>query len=152
MILNKEGLVRWIKDVIAVNKLKAIVFIWDEFTKYFENNMSDLTTFQMLAELSLTDPFYLIIVTHKSEGIFAENDSDKKLLGRFVRPTCLIELPDTMAFRLMGQAMQKSNDPSVLSEWNETIGDLFQERRRRVKLCFNSYRKRILNSLRKTWG
>lgn len=125
MILNKEGLVRWIKDVIAVNKLKAIVFIWDEFTKYFENNMSDLTTFQMLAELSLTDPFYLIIVTHKSEGIFAENDSDKKLLGRFVRPTCLIELPDTMAFRLMGQAMQKSNDPSVLSEWNETIGDLF---------------------------
>lgn len=108
MILNKEGLVRWIKDVIAVNKLKAIVFIWDEFTKYFENNMSDLTTFQMLAELSLTDPFYLIIVTHKSEGIFAENDSDKKLLGRFVRPTCLIELPDTMAFRLMGQAMQKA--------------------------------------------
>ena len=142
MILNKEGLIFWIKDVIAVNKLKAIVFIWDEFTKYFENNMSDLTTFQMLAELSETDPFHLIIVTHKSEGIFAENDNDKKLLGRFVRPTCLIELPDTMAFRLMGQAMQKNSDPVVLSEWNETIGDLFTRTQ--------SSRQLVLEQLQKT--
>ena len=142
MILNKEGLIRWIKDVIAVNKLKAIVFIWDEFTKYFENNMSDLTTFQMLAELSETDPFHLIIVTHKSEGIFAENDNDKKLLGRFVRPTCLIELPDTMAFRLMGQAMQKSNDALVLNEWNETLGDLFSRT--------ETSRRLVLEQLQKT--
>lgn len=54
--------------------------------------MSDLTTFQKLAELSETDPFYLVIVTHKSEE-FSRKDNDKKLLGRFVSPTCLIELP-----------------------------------------------------------
>lgn len=125
MTLDKEGMVRWIQDVIKKNNLKAIVFIWDEFTKYFENNMSDLTTFQRLAEMSESDPFYLVIVTHKSEGIFAENDNDKKLLGRFVSPTCLIELPDTMAFRLMAEAMEKNQEPSVLEEWEEMVGDLF---------------------------
>ncbi len=125
MTLDKEGMVKWIQDIIKTNNLRAIVFIWDEFTKYFENNMSDLTTFQKLAELSETDPFYLVIVTHKSEGIFAENDNDKKLLGRFVSPTCLIELPDTMAFRLMAEAMEKTKDPAALEEWNEMVVDLY---------------------------
>ncbi len=125
MTLDKEGMVKWIQDIIKKNNLRAIVFIWDEFTKYFENNMSDLTTFQKLAELSETDPFYLVIVTHKSEGIFAENDNDKKLLGRFVSPTCLIELPDTMAFRLMAEAMEKTKDASALAEWDEMVDDLY---------------------------
>ena len=141
MTLDKEGMVRWIQDVIKKNNLKAIVFIWDEFTKYFENNMSDLTTFQRLAEMSESDPFYLVIVTHKSEGIFAENDNDKKLLGRFVSPTCLIELPDTMAFRLMAEAMEKNQEPSVLEEWGEMVGDLFDRT--------NTSRELVLKQLQK---
>ena len=38
MTLDKEGMVKWIQDIIKTNNLRAIVFIWDEFTKYFENN------------------------------------------------------------------------------------------------------------------
>lgn len=142
MTLDKEGMVRWIQDIIKTNNLRAIVFIWDEFTKYFENNMSDLTTFQRLAELSETDPFYLVIVTHKSEGIFAENDNDKKLLGRFVSPTCLIELPDTMAFRLMAEAMEKTKDTSALAEWNEMVGDLYNRTDKSRDLVLKQLQKR----------
>ena len=142
MTLDKEGMVKWIQDVIKANNLKAIVFIWDEFTKYFENNMSDLTSFQRLAELSETDPFYLVIVTHKSEGIFAENDNDKKLLGRFVSPTCLIELPDTMAFRLMGEAMEKTKDPIALEEWGEMLHDLFNRTQDSRQLVLKQLQKK----------
>lgn len=142
MTLDKEGMVKWIQDVIKANNLKAIVFIWDEFTKYFENNMSDLTSFQRLAELSETDPFYLVIVTHKSEGIFAENDNDKKLLGRFVSPTCLIELPDTMAFRLMGEAMEKTRDPNALEEWGEMLHDLFNRTQDSRQLVLKQLQKK----------
>lgn len=42
MTLDKEGMVKWIQDIINTNNLRAIVFIWDEFTKYFENNIQDL--------------------------------------------------------------------------------------------------------------
>lgn len=125
LTLTVDGLIAWIKDVISRNNLKGIVFIWDEFTKYFANNIRDLTGFQKIAELSQTAPFYLIIVTHKSEGIFADNDNDRKILDRFIRPTCLIELPETMAFKLMGAAMRRNAEPSILKEWCDDVDDLF---------------------------
>lgn len=123
--MDMDGLIAWIKNIIYVNQLKAIVFIWDEFTEYFLHNINALTGFQQLAELSQTHPFYFIIVTHKSAGLFHDTDRDKeKILGRFVRPTCIIELPENMAFKLMGAAMVKKNDPVVLEEWNEVADDL----------------------------
>lgn len=83
--LDTTSLVSWIKEIIKANNLKAIVFIWDEFTEYFNNNARSLTGFQEIAELSETDPFYLIIVTHKSAGLFDDADKDKfKILDRFI--------------------------------------------------------------------
>ena len=126
--LDTTGLAGWIKEIIKVNNLKAIVFIWDEFTEYFNNNMRSLTGFQEIAEISETDPFYLVIVTHKSVGLFDDADKDKtKILDRFVKPTCIIELPENMAFQLMGAAMKKNKDESVLSDW-EMITEDFCDR------------------------
>lgn len=123
--LDILGLIDWIKTVITVNELKAIVFIWDEFTEYFDHNKHALTGFQQLAELSATAPFYLVIVTHKSEGLFHDTDSDKKkILDRFIKPTCNIELPENMAFKLMGAAMEKKNDQAYLAEWESDSEDL----------------------------
>ena len=139
--LDVKGLVEWIKAVIQENKLKAIVFIWDEFTNYFEQNLKSLTGFQELAEISATDPFYFIIVTHKSSGLF--NDTDpyaKRILDRFVHPTCNISLPENMAFQLMGAAMVKTEDAVVLDEWNAYAGDLYSrtnDSRQRVKTKAN---------------
>ena len=85
MLLDTSGLVAWIKNIIKANDLKAIVFVWDEFTEYFSNNTKNLTGFQEIAEISATDPFYLMIVTHKSAGLFDDADKDKtKILDRFV--------------------------------------------------------------------
>ena len=124
--LDTTGLVAWIKEVIKVNNLKAIVFIWDEFTEFFNNNARNLTGFQEIAEISETDPFYLIIVTHKSAGLFDDADKDKsKILDRFIKPTCIIELPENMAFQLMGAAMEKNKDDAVLEDWELTVDDLY---------------------------
>ena len=40
--LDDKGLCEWIRETIRQNKLNAIVFIWDEFTEYFQNNMTAL--------------------------------------------------------------------------------------------------------------
>ena len=44
----------WIREIIEKNNLKELVFIWDEFSEYFENNMHHLTGFQQVAELAAT--------------------------------------------------------------------------------------------------
>lgn len=120
--LDDKDLCKWIREIIKQNNLSAIIFIWDEFTEYFQNNMTALTGFQTLLELSETEHFCFIPVTHKSEALFNAADAMKsKILGRFVRPRCVIELPENMAFQLMGAAMQKNQDPIVYKEWTEEI-------------------------------
>lgn len=124
--LDPDRLTEWINSVIRGNNLKALIFIWDEFTEYFRNNMRSLTGFQKLADLSSSSPFYFIIVTHDVENIFSANDKDfGKIKGRFIDPICRITLPDTMAFRLLGAAMEKKDDPVIRKEWNETVDDLY---------------------------
>ncbi|MGE4300414.1 MAG: hypothetical protein AB7F40_02305 [Victivallaceae bacterium] len=137
--LDIDGLVGWLKNIIESNKLKAIVFIWDEFTEYFTHNRNSLTGFQRLAQMSATEPFYLCIVTHKSEALFDDADRDKnKILDRFVKPTCKLELPENIAFQLMGQALEKNDDPAVLQEWEKFADDLndsLRDSRKLVKTC-----------------
>ena len=126
MTLDAKGLSEWIKEIIIANNLQAIVFIWDEFTEFFNNNKRSLTGFQEIAEISETDPFYLMIVTHKSAGLFSDVDKDqKRILDRFIKPTCIIELPENMAFQLMGAAMEKSPDPAIQEEWRSIVADLY---------------------------
>lgn len=124
--ISIDDLIDWIKEVIKENNLKAIVFIWDEFTEYFKNNMRALTGFQKIVDLSGSDPFYMIIVTHNVTHIFPESDKDwKKIMGRFFQPICNIELPENMAFRLMGKAMEISEDPVIQSKWFEDRNELY---------------------------
>lgn len=116
--LDCKGLTKWITETIQANNLKHIVFIWDEFTEYFHNNVHRLTGFQDMLELSEYQPFCFIQVTHQSEAI--TNDTPK-LLDRYVKPVCRIQLPDNMAFQLMGAAMQKTDDPVNYKEWTEIL-------------------------------
>ena len=123
--LSVTDLCDWIREVIKENELKAIVFIWDEFTEYFYNNARNLTGFQELCEISETDPFYFILVTHVTQGLFHERDQDFiKLNGRFVSPHSLISLPENIAFQLMGAAMEKNQEPAVLEDWEVALDDL----------------------------
>lgn len=123
--MTTRDLCDWLIEVIHANELKAIVFIWDEFTEYFYNNSRNLTGFQELCELSETEPFYFILVTHVSSGLFHEGDKDFiKLNGRFVNPHSLISLPENIAFQLMGAAMEKNKDETILGDWEDVVDEL----------------------------
>lgn len=123
--MTAHDLCQWLVEIIQANKLKAIVFIWDEFTEYFYNNSRNLTGFQELCELSETQPFYFVLVTHVSSGLFHEGDKDFiKINGRFINPHCLISLPENIAFQLMDAAMEKNKDEQVRKEWDEIADDL----------------------------
>lgn len=139
--MSCTDLANWIKEVIKANNLKAIVFIWDEFTEYFYNNTRNLTGFQELIEISETDPFYFILVTHVSSGLFSDRDQDFiKLNGRFVNPHSLISLPENIAFQLMGAAMEKNDDAEVAKDWEQTADDL-QDRTKESRKLVKSFAK-----------
>ena len=70
-----------------------------------------LTAFQTLLEISLSSPFYFIIVTHEAEKVFADSSAAKKFLDRFQRP---VEIS-------LHQAMKLTDDPVLLEEWNKGI-------------------------------
>lgn len=125
-ILSSDDLCAWIKSTIEENGLTAIVFIWDEFTEYFKNNYHSLTGFQEVLEKSATTPFCFIPVTHQSNALFpgADTKTKTKILDRFIKPTSSIELPENMAFQLMGQAMKKTDDAALQKQWEETLDDL----------------------------
>lgn len=121
--LDIQGMADWIKNIISENQIKAILFVWDEFTEFFQNNPNSLTGFQTLAEISLSHPFYFMIVSHESRSLFLNAETAKKILDRFVPPV-KIELPENMAFRLMAQAMKTTQDAMLKSEWEEYKGEL----------------------------
>ena len=61
------------------------------------------------------DFFYLIPVTHNVANLFPSKDKDWNVIShRFVQPFCNIELPDNMAFRLMGKALEKRQALSLI--------------------------------------
>ncbi|MEY8356738.1 hypothetical protein AALB39_25775 [Lachnospiraceae bacterium 54-53] len=124
--LDIQGMANWIKDIIAKNNINAIFFVWDEFTEFFQNNPNSLTGFQTLAEISLSHPFYFMIVSHESRSLFVNADTAKKILDRFVPPV-KIELPENMAFRLMAQAMKKTTDTTLADEWKEYANELNEQ-------------------------
>lgn len=121
--LSPDRLSAWIKEVISANKLKAIVFIWDEFTEYFNANAHHLTGFQKILELAQTTPFCFVLVVHKDPKQLSGLSSDdrKKIMDRVCKPVCTIELPDNIAFQLMGTAMQKNSDEIIRKEWEDEI-------------------------------
>lgn len=122
--MNTGELCDWIREVIEKNNLYNLMFIWDEFSEYFENNLHHLTGFQQIAELSATAPFCLMIVTHKAEGYFSDGDPDKKkILDRFVSPVH-ISLPENIAFALMHEAMKVTDDEALATKWEKNKGSL----------------------------
>lgn len=125
--LDVNQIKKWIADVIEKNNLKAILFIWDEFSEYFMNNKHSLTGFQELAQMSLSCPFYFFIITHRdSNQIGIAADDAKKLEDRFKCHN--IEMTNSTALGLMGNSIEIVAD-------NKETWDFFSER------LFNNIRK-----------
>lgn len=119
--INMDDLTNWLTDVIDENGLHGIVFIWDEFSSYFKNNRTTLDEFQKLAELPNAKPFYLMIITHMSGSLVGEGDQAFKIVrDRFIRRE--IEMPDSVAFDLIGHALKVKT--VARDEWEIYAGDL----------------------------
>ncbi len=118
--LTVDNLIEWLRDVMERNQLK-IFFIWDEFSEYFKNNRNSLTEFQKLVEM-YDAGFFFVPVVHEFESLFTDKNNQewKKLRDRFYAEK--IELPNDIAFALIGEAMTKK--PSAETEWNLITEDL----------------------------
>jgi hypothetical protein len=111
---SHEAVKAWIKEIIARNHLQGIVFIWDEFTEFFANNVA-MTPLQELAHAAADMPFYLFLVTHRALNQFTRIDDEtrKKLLDRF--HTCQLEMTPVTAYKLIGNVIEPN--PDQRNEW-----------------------------------
>lgn len=117
--IDVDGFINWLNDVIDNNNIK-IVFIWDEFSDYFRNNLQSLSDFQKIVELVSSKPFFFIPVTHESGQHFANNETGIKVINRFIKVE--IKLPDNIAFELIGHSFKPK--PAAEDNWNRLAGHL----------------------------
>lgn len=120
--MSSEEIVDWLEDVRKGNNLYAIVFIWDEFTEYFKNNQNNITGLQEIAQASSRISCYLFLITHSSAGQLIQDKGSKTIIeARFKLDT--IELEESTAFKLLGQALRHESD--LESEWKHTKDQLW---------------------------
>jgi hypothetical protein len=105
----------WISDIIKGNNLKAIVFIWDEFSDFFKLNPT-VTGFQEITQFSETIPFYFVLITHRNvDQLIHELGTRKKLEARFSNK--VISMPEFTAIELISRAI--GTVPKVQDDWEE---------------------------------
>lgn len=133
--IDMDGLIAYIKDIITGNNLKALVFVLDEFSEFFQNNRGRLTDFQKLVETCVEVPFYLLVVAHQMGSYFHEKDTDaKKIKDRFI--PCEISMPDNIAFDLLRDALKIKEAAKI--DWENKLDDLqdfTKKSRRAVSNC-----------------
>lgn len=133
--IDIDDLKSWISEVIDANKLKAIVFFWDEFSDFFANNRNNLGDFQKLVELVNSKPFYLVIATHVSSGM-GNDESFKKIRDRFIGRN--LTMPNNIAFELIGHALKIK--PAAERDW-QLISAALKERTRNSRRVVADYIK-----------
>lgn len=112
--ISTDDLIDWLDDVRKQNNLASIVFIWDEFTEYFKNNPNNVTGLQEIAHATSRISFYFFLITHSTAGqLIADQNARKIIEARF--KLSRIELGESTAFKLLGQALRVN--PDLQSEW-----------------------------------
>jgi hypothetical protein len=105
----------WLKKIFAKNRLKSIVYLFDEFHPFIEANKEQLKTFEDVTESPSVNRFFLVPVTHMEiKAYLAEGSgSARKANDRFYfRP---LKMPNDTAFRLAKHAMKDVN--ALADEW-----------------------------------
>lgn len=146
--LDLDSFKNWVLDIKEKNNYDAIVFFWDEATEYFKTNQTKLSGFQSLVEPGFTnEKFYFVVVTHLVEEIIAADNTDaKKIFDRFQNPRVIINLPDSMAFDLLGAAlkMNKLREFEWLSQKSSLenkVSEVSDELAKTLKINKDSFNK-----------
>lgn len=131
LAMSVDDLAGWITEVVEANGISALVLFWDEFSDYFKSNRNVLGGFQNLAALSKNVPFYFVIVTHESSSLIGADQGSRLVLDRFGGSTEKVEIPDTIAFELIRDALKvKESQKDV---WADLRADLANRTRTPMK-------------------
>lgn len=120
--LSPEEVINWLEDVRKGNKLYSILFIWDEFTEYFKNNQNNITGLQEVVMADSRINFYFFLITHSAVGQLIQDQQARKIIEARFKLT-RIELEESTAFKLLGQALR--HDTDLLDEWNSISDELW---------------------------
>ena len=109
MNLSAANLVAWLKEVLAANGIPKLVFIWDEFSTYLEQNRNDLKAFEEIAEAAQEGQFFFMPVTHMNLTAYMASGSEsaKKANDRF--KFCQLDMPTNTALLLAADAIKVTN-------------------------------------------
>ena len=116
--VSSQSFLEWIIDVLQVNGLSKLVFIWDEFSAYVDKNRSELKTLEELSAAEVSEQgFFFIPVTHMKIDAYlaASSESAKKANDRFVFKA--LDMPNDTAFRLVADAFQVLPDKE--KDWEQ---------------------------------
>lgn len=121
--MSVNDIIEWLKDVRKKNNLYAIIFIWDEFTEYFKNNLNNITGLQEIAQASAELSFYFFLITHSDANQLITDSAQRKIIeARF--KLCTITLAESTAFQLMAQAI--GVEPDMRSDWESLSLELWE--------------------------
>jgi len=135
-----DDVVMWLEDIIKSNKLYSIVFIWDEFTEYFQKNPNSTGSLLELAHASGKIPFYFLLILHKAhEQFIYDTDTRRKLEARFKMRK--IEMAERTAFMLMKNAIKVK--PDLREEWQNILSNLWFKVEKTVKNTIKRYSEDI---------
>lgn len=114
---NVDTFVEWLNEIFETGVVSRIVFIWDEFSDFFNQDHPPLTTLQKIAEITKSIPFYLILITHRHPEQFksASKEDIKKLQARFNLVHYYME--DVTIYQLMSNVIH----PKDIKEWKELV-------------------------------
>ena len=126
---SETEIIDWLEEVIKINNLYSIVFIWDEFTEFFKNNRNSITGLQEIAQASASIRFYFFLITHGNAQIITDLSARKVIEARFKQSN--IEMADATAFTLMSQAIKHNGD--LVNEWETTEAELWHRVEHSVK-------------------
>lgn len=120
--LSAANLVTWVKETLAANGIPKLVFIWDEFSTYLEQNRNELKTFEEIAEAAQEGQFFFMPVTHMNLTAYmaAGSDSAKKANDRF--KFCQLDMPTNTALLLAADAIKVTN-----ASWDDERDKLWHD-------------------------
>lgn len=117
---------QWITAIREANKLERVIYIFDEFSDFIDENITHLKTFEEVTEAPGINRFYLVPVTHlEIEAFWSETSANAGKAGeRFYFRN--LQMPSDIAFRLAANAFRENPDPEVKRKWEEERNNLWQ--------------------------
>lgn len=109
----------WVKSILEVNKLKRIVYIFDEFSEFIDANSGQLKTFEDVTEAPDINHIYLVPVTHKEPAAFLGENAPgaNRAKDRFYFRN--LTMPNDIAFQLASHAMKPIMEDGMDAEWKQ---------------------------------